>query len=212
MTDTLTGPVNGHATPKGDLLKPTAPEAEAVVIEPPAPWQPKPRRGALRTVRAVATHERTRTTGRLAVRHSMYLVGGTRIVTRRAWDGRTAARYERMMRTAEAAGQLEDAKEWEERGRQFRAARHQRRMDLLTAPQRIAKGAAFGVGVTAGGLLALGGVLAIANEDVSQVLAPTMAVIETVRWLSWLVAVVWGPAVALAPWLALLAVWGVGRH
>ena len=35
--------------------------------------------------------------------------------------------------------------EWEERGRRFRAARHQRRMDLLTAASTAAKGAAVSV-------------------------------------------------------------------
>ncbi|MBR7677148.1 ATP-binding protein [Streptomyces daliensis] len=168
------------------------------------------RRGG-RAVRGAVTHERTRTAARASVRHSMYVIGGTRIVARRAWDGRTAARYERMMRTAEAAGQHEAAAEWEERGRQFRAARHQRRMELLTSAPRIAKSAAIGAGATVAGLFVLGGVLAIANEDIAQVLAPPLAVIEVIRIIVLVASVVWGPLVVATPWMALAALWGVGR-
>ncbi|WP_408054037.1 FtsK/SpoIIIE domain-containing protein [Streptomyces sp. CMC78] len=165
-----------------------------------------------RALRTAATHERTRTAGRFTVRHGMYVVGGGRIVARRAWEGRTAARYERMLRAAEAAGNLDLATEWEERGQRFRAARHQRRMDLLSAPVKAAKGAAAGLGITAGGLLLLGIILAVANENFADLATPTLALIELVRWIVVIITVVWGPLVALGPWAALLALWGVGRH
>ncbi len=97
-----------------------------------------------RTVRSIVTHEHTRTTARVVTRHGAYVFGGARIVTRRAWEARTAARYERMLRAAEVAGNYEVAAEWEERGQRFRAARHQRRMDMLRAPVTAAKGAAVG--------------------------------------------------------------------
>ncbi|MFE9553216.1 FtsK/SpoIIIE domain-containing protein [Streptomyces sp. NPDC006703] len=196
-------------SPRTDPQPPLAPVESAPAEAAPkvALW-----RRSGRAVGRVARHDRTRKAGRSMVRNGMYLVGGTRIVARRAWDGRTAARYERMLRAAEAEGNYEVAAEWEERGRQFRAARHQRRMDLLMAPQRIAKGALVGTGATVGGLLLLGIVLAIANKHLPDVIAPTMAVIELVRWIVVIVTVVWGPAVALGPWLALLALWGVGRH
>jgi S-DNA-T family DNA segregation ATPase FtsK/SpoIIIE len=148
----------------------------------------------------------------LIARHGLYVAGGTGIVARRSWDGRSAARYERMMRTAEAAGQHEEAKEWEERGRQFRAARHQRRMDLLTAPQRIAKAAAVGPAATAGGLIGLGTLLAIAEHDPAQVIAPMMLTIDTIRWAVVIVSLVWGPAVWLTPWIVFLGLWNTGRR
>ncbi|MEU6647685.1 ATP-binding protein, partial [Saccharomonospora sp. NPDC046836] len=109
-------------------------------------------------------------------------------------------------------GNHELAREWEERGRAFRAARHQRRMELLSAPQRVAKGAAAGVGVMGGGLLLLGIILAVANENFADIATPTLALVELVRWIVVIVSVVWGPLVTLAPWLGLLALWGVGRH
>ncbi|MGW8953043.1 ATP-binding protein [Streptomyces sp. NPDC055709] len=178
--------------------------------------QPEPQPAAWRRygnrVRVVVTHERTRTAGRLAVRHGSYVAGGTKVVAKRAWDGRTAARYERMMRAAEAAGNMDLAKEWEERGRAFRAARHQRRMDLLMAPQKLAKGAAVGVVATEAGLLALGGIMAGHSGEFADVIAPTAAVIEVIHWLVVIAGIVWGPLVALGPWLLLLGLWAVGRR
>ncbi|MBT2895634.1 ATP-binding protein [Streptomyces sp. McG3] len=206
-----------------DDHRPTTPPAEPVnlVKDPTAePTSTPPKvvpQGSrvVRTARALrtaATHERTRTAGRFTVRHGMYVVGGGRIVARRAWEGRTAARYERMLRAAEAAGNLDLATEWEERGQRFRAARHQRRMDLLSAPVKAAKGAAAGLGITAGGLLLLGIILAVANENFADLATPTLALIELIRWIVLIITVVWGPLVILGPWAALLALWGVGRH
>ncbi|MGY1452657.1 FtsK/SpoIIIE domain-containing protein [Streptomyces sp. SS8] len=222
MTEQTTARVNGHARPKVSLLKfDTDAELAAQAAEQPRPADaPGPatvvrapvwvRSG--RAVRTAATHERTRTAARLAVRHSLYVLGGTRIVARRAWDGRTAARYERMIRAAEAAGKWEEAKEWEERGTRYRQQRHQRRMELIRAPQQLAKSAAVGTAAGAGGLLALGGALAVATEDPTWILAPTLAVIEAVHWAVIIGSVVWGPLVMLGPWLCLLGLWDLGRR
>lgn len=205
-----------------DDHRPTPPAEPVTLVKDPAPAPASPpplavpqRSRIVRTGRAVrtaATHERTRSAARFTVRHGMYVVGGGRIVARRAWEGRTAARYERMLRAAEAAGNLELATEWEERGQRFRAARHQRRMDLLSAPVKAAKGAAAGLGITAGGLLLLGIILAVANENFADLATPTLALIELIRWIVLIITVVWGPLVVLGPWAALLALWGVGRH
>ncbi|MFD7294124.1 FtsK/SpoIIIE domain-containing protein [Streptomyces sp. NPDC059897] len=165
-----------------------------------------------RAVRDVATHERTRTAGRLAVRHTTYVLGGTRITARRTWDGRTAARYERMFRAAEAAGNYEVAQEWEERGQRYREARHRRRMDLLTSPVDAAKGAAAGVGLGIGGLLLLGIALAVATKEASDVVTPLMAVVGLIRLLITIVQVTWGPLTIVGPLLALLGLWEVGRR
>ncbi|MER8186508.1 FtsK/SpoIIIE domain-containing protein [Kitasatospora sp. NPDC094015] len=165
-----------------------------------------------RAVRVVLTDDRTRTTARLVVRHGSYVLAGGGILARRAWESRSTARYERMMRAAEAAGQPEHALEWEVRAAAFRAARHQRRMDLLTAPVRLAKSAAIATAATAGALLGLGIVLAIAEKRLADVIAPTMTVIELIRWAVVFVSIVWGPLCAIGPWLGLLAMWSVGRN
>ncbi|MBM9621812.1 ATP-binding protein [Streptomyces zhihengii] len=216
MSETIRRPVNGHTLTK---LTPIPPEAldteapgQAPVEERPAVPRPRLHVRTVRRAVELARHDRTAAVGRLAVRHGGYLAGGTRIVTRRAWDGRSAARYERMIRAAEAAGNLDEAKEWEERGQQFRAQRHRRRMELLTSPQHIARSAVSGVAVGAGVLLGTGAALAVANGDVADVLAPTMALITAIRWAVIIGTVVWGVASMLLPWAILGALWSVGRH
>ncbi|MER7690681.1 ATP-binding protein [Streptomyces sp. NPDC097610] len=192
-----------------------APEPATVttltVVPDPAPTAPVPlwvRSG--RAVKTVVTHETTKTTVRAVARHGLYTVNGGRIAARRTWDGRTGARYERMIRAAEAAGNLEAAEEWEERLQRFRAARHHRRMDLLHSPVEAAKGAAVGVGMGIGSLVALGVVMAVATKDVTHVVTPLMAVVDFINLLITIVQVVWGPALAIGPFLALLALWAVG--
>jgi S-DNA-T family DNA segregation ATPase FtsK/SpoIIIE len=165
-----------------------------------------------RAIKRIATDERTLDACRFTARHGMYVLGGTRIVTRRAWDGRTAARYERMLRAAEAAGNHEMATEWEERGQRYREARHRRRMDLLTAPIDAAKGAVAGAGMLGGSLVVLGIILAVANKDISEVATPTLAVIHLIQWLVLIIQITWGPLVTVGPWLALIGLWAVGRR
>ncbi|MHC3391357.1 FtsK/SpoIIIE domain-containing protein [Streptomyces lavendulocolor] len=165
-----------------------------------------------RAIKRLATDERTTTTARAVARHSLYVVGGARIVARRTWDGRTAARYERYMRAAEAAGNMEAAAEWEERGQRFREARHRRRMDLLHSPLDAAKSVAVGAGMSIGVLVALGVVMAINTGRVGEVITPLAATIDFIALLIRIVQIVWGPALTIGPFLALLALWGVGRH
>ncbi|MER7663000.1 FtsK/SpoIIIE domain-containing protein [Streptomyces sp. NPDC096193] len=189
-----------------------APVTTLTVVPEPAPTKPVPlwlRSG--RAVRMAVTHERTVTAARAVARHTLYVAGGARIAAKRTWDGRTASRYERMLRAAEAAGNYEVAAEWEERGQRYRQARHQRRMDLLTSPIDAAKSALVGTGMGIGSLVALGVVLAIANKDAADVVTPLMAVIEFIRLMVTIVQVVWGPLVTVGPLLALLALWAVGR-
>lgn len=163
-----------------------------------------------RAVKTAVTHETTKTTARAIARHGLYTFNGGRIVARRTWDGKTGARYERMIRAAEAAGNLEAAEEWEERLQRFRAARHHRRMDLLHSPVEAAKGLAVGTGVSIGVLVALGVVMAINNHDVTDVITPLRATIDFIALLIRIVQVVWGPALTIGPFLALLALWTVG--
>ncbi|MGW2417109.1 FtsK/SpoIIIE domain-containing protein [Streptomyces tubercidicus] len=189
----------------------TAPTVLTVVPDAP-PARPVPlwvRSG--RAVKTAATHESTRATVRAAARHSLYTLNGGRIVARRAWDGRTGSRYERMIRAAEAAGNLEAAEEWEERLQRFRAARHHRRMDLLNSPVDAAKGVAVGAGMSIGVLVALGVVMALNTGHIGDVITPLTATIDFIAMLIRIVQVVWGPALSIGPFLALLALWSVGR-
>jgi S-DNA-T family DNA segregation ATPase FtsK/SpoIIIE len=189
-----------------------APVTRLTVVPDASPAQPVPlwvRSG--RAVKTAVTHEGTKTAVRAVARHGLYTFNGGRIVARRTWDGRTGARYERMIRAAEAAGNLEAAEEWEERLQRFRAARHHRRMDLLHSPIDAAKGMAIGAGMSIGLLVALGVVMAISTEDVGHVITPLSATIDFIALLIRIVQVVWGPALTIGPFLALLALWSVGR-
>ncbi|MFJ7417853.1 FtsK/SpoIIIE domain-containing protein [Streptomyces uncialis] len=166
-----------------------------------------------RTLADAVRHERTRSTGRVLVRHTSYVLGGTRVVTRRAWDGRTGARYERLLRAAETTGNYEAAGDWEERLHRFRTERHRRRMDLLTAPQHMVKSAAVATGGGIGALLAVGVALAVATGELGDVIVPLMALVDLVRLLVVIVQVVWGPVLAvIAPALALAGLWAVGAR
>ncbi|MET7609845.1 ATP-binding protein [Streptomyces seoulensis] len=201
--------VSLHKTPE----PPTEPNpvTTLTVVPNPVPAKPVPLWvRSRRAIRTAATHDATRTTARTVARHGLYVAGGARIVAKRAWDGRTAARYERYMRTAEAAGNFEVAAEWEERGQRFRDARHRRRMDLLHSPLDAAKGAAVTTGMGIGGLVLIGVAMAVATKDATEVVTPLMAVIKFINLMVTIVQVVWGPAVSVAPFLALLALWAVG--
>ncbi|GGO55830.1 ATP-binding protein [Streptomyces lasiicapitis] len=165
-----------------------------------------------RAMKTAIAHERTKTAARAVARNGLYIAGGTKIVARRTWDGRTASRYERMLRAAEAAGNYEVAAEWEERGQRFRAERHRRRMDLLASPVDAAKTALIGTGMSMGALIGLGVALALATKDPADVITPLAAVVGLVSLLVTIVMVVWGPLLTIGPFLALLSLWAVGRH
>jgi S-DNA-T family DNA segregation ATPase FtsK/SpoIIIE len=169
-------------------------------------------RNAVRRARAAATHERTRDAGRLTIRHSLYMIGGVRVVWKRGWDGRTTARYDRFMRAAVAVGNYDEAKEWEDRTSRFREHRHRRRMEVVKAPQQLAKGAAFTAGTAVGFLLLLGIAMAGAEHDITEIGAPIIAMIDAVNWCIRLGAALWAPATIVVPLLAALAVWDVGRR
>jgi S-DNA-T family DNA segregation ATPase FtsK/SpoIIIE len=170
------------------------------------------RRRARERMRAALTDERTREAWRFTVRHGSYVAGGARIVTRRAWEDRTTARYQRMIRAAEAAGNIDEAKEWEERAHRFREARHRRRMDMLAgmrqAPAAIGAAALTGTGV----LTAAGIALAVANKNAADVGIPFEILIDAVHWAFIIGLIVWGAAPMLGPSLGLIALWNVGRR
>ncbi|MFF3334178.1 ATP-binding protein [Streptomyces sp. NPDC002888] len=197
-----------HTDPPADDPAPTV--LTVVPDAPPAPPVPLWVRSG-RAVKTAVTHERTRATVRALARHGSYTFNGGRIVARRTWDGKTGARYERMIRAAEAAGNLEAAEEWEERLTRFRAARHHRRMDLLHSPVDAAKGVAVGAGMSVGVLVALGVVMALNTGHVGDVITPLTATIDFIALLIRIVQVVSGPALTIGPFLALLALWSVGR-
>jgi S-DNA-T family DNA segregation ATPase FtsK/SpoIIIE len=217
MADTTPVRVNGHTAPRVSLLKVTPepkhqqPAETSTNISTDATPRPR-RRVRIDSLRRVVVETRTNPAYRVAVRHGSYLWGGTRILTRRAWDSRTAARYERMMRIAEAGGNEEVVREWEQRTSSYRQARQKRRMELLQmalgAPKALFSAAVAGTGL----LLFIGILLAWNSHDVHDVIAPLNAAVEFVGWLAFIASVIWTPLLYALPWLALAGVWLVGRN
>lgn len=190
------------------LIKTPAPEGA-----PAAPRSTVPERRRLREqMRAVLADERTRDTYRAVVRHGAYTVGGGRIVWRRVWEDRTTARYARYMRAAEAVGNMDEAKEWEERAHRFREARHHRRMDMLTA-MRQAPRAAGAVALTGAGVMTAAGIaLAVANKDFADLAVPFEMAVDAIRWAFIIGTIVWGLLPMLGPAFGLAALWDIGRR
>jgi S-DNA-T family DNA segregation ATPase FtsK/SpoIIIE len=160
-----------------------------------------------------ATHERTRQTVRWLARNAMvYPVTGMFVLLRRWWEARTNARYERLMRAAEAAGDYERLTDWEARAEQARERRHRRRMDWILAPLDLARAAAVAVMSGIGVLLGLGAVLAIAHHDTGWLLTPLQKAVDGVAWVVWLLGAIWLPVTIATPWLVLAGLWQLGRR
>lgn len=209
MTDT-TAPA--HTDPTGTPV-PAVPEQAGTAGTPVPAVEVQPRRRIrIDGLRRVVVEAREHTAYRVLVRHGAYVVGGTRVLTRRAWEARTTARHERMMRIAEAAGNDELIRDWETRAALYRKARHKRRIELLQLALNAPKAVGAGLVASAGVLLVIGVMLAYANHDVSDVLTPINTAVDLVRWVAFIAGVVWDPLLYALPWIALAAVWAVGRH
>lgn len=209
MTDT-TAPA--HTDPTGTPVPHVpAPSGTAGTPVPAIEVQPR-RRVRIEALRRVVVEAREHTAYRLLVRHGAYVVGGTRVLTRRTWEARTTAMHARMMRQAEAAGNEELVRQWEQRAYAYRFARHKRRMDLLQMILNAPKAIASAVLSTGSVLLMLGLMLAWYNHDVRDVLTPLNTVIDLVGWLAFIAGIIWETLLYSLPLLALAGVWTVGRH
>ena len=157
--------------------------------------------------RAVARHDRTRAAG-----HNIAYIGiGAAVITRRLWESRSIARYERSIRSAEAAGDHEAALAWDTQRVKFLKDRHERRADLVELPLKVFKALP---GIAAGflGILAVTGVLmAIASKNVKEISAPVKAVAEFIAWVAVAFSVAWGPFLLAAPWIVVLVLYLAGR-
>jgi len=134
------------------------------------------------------------------------------VLSRRWWEARTNARYERQMRAAEAAGDQDRLTEWEARAERAREQRHRRRMDWITAPIELIRNAAVLFLWSVGALLGLGAVLAVAHADLAWILAPLATVVQAVAWLVWLADTVWRPLLITLGVVGLIGVWQIGRR
>jgi DNA segregation ATPase FtsK/SpoIIIE, S-DNA-T family len=169
-------------------------------------------RGAASRVRRLATHDRTVRAGKAIARHGLYVPAGAFSLLRRGWESRTTARYERMMRAAEAAGNAELLADWQHRAEAFKAARHDRFMGWLAAPVVAARSLLVGAFTVLVATLVLGALLASARKDWHLLLAPYNALVSGIAATVEFVAAVWDPALRVLPWLVLVGLWNEGRR
>ncbi|QXJ25968.1 cell division protein FtsK [Actinomadura graeca] len=154
-----------------------------------------------------AGHRYTQT----AVRQVLYVAGGVLVLIRRVWDSRTTARYERMLRAAEAGGDQQATLEWEARAAAFRRDRHDRRMDLLNVPLQIVSALpklAAGAAVL---LIGPGILVAVANDDPRQITAPVQGLAHLVQFLIVVAGAIWVPVLLATPCAMAAALWSLGR-
>ncbi|MEV7394329.1 zonular occludens toxin domain-containing protein [Streptomyces sp. NPDC091215] len=170
------------------------------------------RRIRIDSLRRVFVDTRQSPTYRFTVRHGAYLWGGTRILARRAWEARTTAVHHRMMRVAEASGNEDLLRTWEQRAYAYRFARHKRRMDMLQMALNLPKAIASALAGAAGILLVIGIMMAAHSHDLTDVLAPINAAVQLVSWVAFLAGVIWEPLLYSLPALAAAGAWAVGRN
>lgn len=188
-------------------------KAEIVPAEPREPEviegrvAEAPRAVPLRVIRAAARHQGTRAAGR----HLACIPLGAMVVTRRLWDSRTAGRYERWMRAAEATGDLDKVLALEERLAGFRRDRHERRVDMIEVPMRLLL-ALPGLAFRAFLLLAgIGVVLGVSTGRLAEVAVPVQVTARVVAIAVAVVSVAWGPLLLALPWVGVAALWHAGR-
>ncbi|MBB4687229.1 hypothetical protein [Amycolatopsis jiangsuensis] len=135
-----------------------------------------------RTARNVVKHDRTKA----AFRHVVaYPTAGAKLVVRRWRDAHGANRYERQMRAAEAAGDQDALRYWQEADVAEKQRRHDRVQDWVSAPGKVIKTVVVGLLGLTGLLLALGFILAVKNGDAGQILAPIGAVLDAIAFTVW---------------------------
>ena len=161
----------------------------------------------LRVVSVVAGHGPTRTAGR----HLGYIPLGAMVVTKRLWDSRTAGRYERWIRAAEAAGDLDKVLALEERLAAFRKDRHERRVDMIEVPARLLlqtpKLAAYLFA-----LLALAGiVLWLGTGRLAEIAVPVQVTARIIVVIIAVIAATWTIILFTVAAIAIGALWHVGR-
>lgn len=229
-------PPRPHRTPPADIPTTDGPddEAEPLIVDgeivddqatdhrPAETVKARPRTALVRVARqapvraysvsrAVVVHPRTKAVAKGGVRNLWYPLLGAGVAYGYWRDAHGASRYERQMRRAEVAGDQEGLLEWEARDVAEKQRRHDRVMDWIRHPLDLVKAIGAGLLGMAGLLLLLGVVLAFGHRDITQVIAPLMAVVDLVMWVSWFLAV-YGATLLLAATAAGVGLlWHLGR-
>lgn len=206
----------------GTDLEPAGPVLDAELVDDDAPTGGPASRPVVIVRQLVAPvvvvaqtvrqHQPTVRTSKATARQFAYVFTGAGVLAKRWWDARTNGRYERQMRAAEAAGDQERLRYWQEQGEQARERRHKRRMEALTLPWRLAKALLVAIPVIAVLLLLIGVAVAINQGDLGLVLDPLIGTVTAVGWLA--AAVIWmaGMLAFVLPFLLVGTLWWVGQQ
>ena len=179
--------------------------AEVVIDGQVVPRPPVTRVTAV--VTGIVRHEHAQR----GARHLSYIPLGAAVVVKRLWESRTTSRYDMWMRAAKATGNHEAALEWDKRRTEFIKDRHERRMDWIERPARVILLLPKLLGGLVGVLAFIGVFLAIATKHIAEVKTPFEVVAHVVLWVAIAVSVSYGPVLLAAPWVAVAALWHVGR-
>lgn len=164
-----------------------------------------------RVAKRVVTHDRTKTAVRAVARNVLYVPAGIGVDAKRLWDAKTNSPHMRALRAAEASGDHEKIVELLKLAEQAKQSRHERHMDWSHAPGRIAKALVTALVYLLLLLLVVGVMVAVAGRDFTRILDPVLGFLDLVQGIVVAVTVAWVPFVLVAPWVAVLRWWNVGR-
>lgn len=166
------------------------------------------RRRRFHKVRVIVEHPATRA----AARHAWHVGDGARLALQDRRDEKTTARHRRVMTAAEAKGDHATVALWEEKAAKHRAERHARRMDLLRAGPHAVKSAGYVTAASVGVLLLVGVCLAVSDKDPHEAGVPLMTAVDVIRTVITLASILWEPAVLIAMFAGVVALWSKSRR
>jgi S-DNA-T family DNA segregation ATPase FtsK/SpoIIIE len=186
------------AVPDDDLIV----EGEIVDDDPPAPQR------ATGTALAIVTDRRAQ----FAARHAAYVGLGTGVFFRRLWESRSATRFDRWLRGAESAGDREGLLAIEDRRARFVKDRHDRRMDWLEIPGKVAREAFWILGAALAVLVLTGAALSVARHSWAAMLDPFVTAAHVIAFAVAAVSAGWRPFLATVAAVSLVLLWTAGRR
>jgi S-DNA-T family DNA segregation ATPase FtsK/SpoIIIE len=163
-----------------------------------------------RASKTVATHDRTKTAGKVLLRESFTVVQGVESWAKRAWDASTMGVYRRQIKAAEAVGDREELKQWTDRKEAATDRRHKRLMDLPKLAWGVLKvTVAMTIGVPF--LVLLIAILTKATGHGSFT-GVWLGFFALIGFLIAAGAVIWSGVSIAAPFLVVLAAWREGKR
>ena len=173
---------------------------EAEVIDETAPVHAVP------AVRLVALHPHAR----VVVRHGLYVAAGVVVAVRRWHAART--RHERMMRSAEAAGDDEVALAWAQQLARERHERHERQRERVETVIAVVRAFPWILAALLVSPAVLGVFWAIARRRFTAIGEPYIWAAHVIAFGVEVASLVWSVAVVAVPLAVVAVLYHLGRH